>query len=79
MNIMREYCKEKIKNLIALRTNLFTTLIVLISGIVGLFFANAPALKLFPFGIAGSYFTILFLLNIISINKQIDMLTEGLK
>ena len=37
---MREYFKEKVKNLVALRSNLFTCVIVLTSGIVGLFFVK---------------------------------------
>ena len=76
---MREYYKEKVKNLVALRNNLFTSVIVLTSGVVGLFFVNQPFLKLLPFMVIGGYFDLVFLFNLLSINNQIDIILEELK
>ena len=76
---MREYYKEKVKNLVALRNNLFTSVIVLTSGGVGLFFVNQPFLKLLPFMVIGGYFDLVFLFNLLSINNQIDIILEELK
>ena len=76
---MREYCKEKIKNLVALRNNLFTSVIVLTSGVVGLFFINQPFIKLVPFMLIGVYFDFVFLVNLLSINDKIDKVLEELK
>lgn len=76
---MREYYKEKIKNLVALRNNLFTSVIVLTSGVVGLFFINQSFVKLLPFMVIGGYFDFVFLLNLLSINNKIDKILEGLK
>ena len=76
---MREYYKEKIKNLVALRNNLFTSVIVLTSGVVGLFFINQSFVKLLPFMAIGGYFDFVFLLNLLSINNKIDKILEELK
>ena len=76
---MREYYKEKVKNLVALRNNLFTSVIVLTSGVFGLFFVNQPFLKLLPFMVIGGYFDLVFLFNLLSINNQIDIILEELK
>lgn len=76
---MREYCIEKIKNLVALRNNLFTSVIVLTSGVVGLFFIDQPYAKLFPFIAIGAYFDFVFLVNLLSINDKIDKVLEELK
>ena len=76
---MREYCIEKIKNLVALRNNLFTSVIVLTSGVVGLFFINQPFIKLGPFMLIGGYFDFVFLVNLLSINDKIDKVLEELK
>ncbi len=76
---MREYFKEKVKNLVALRSNLFTCVIVLTSGIVGLFFVNETAAKLLPFILIGIYFDLVFLINLLSVNKDIDKYIEEIK
>lgn len=76
---MREYYKEKIKNLIALRNNLFTSVIVLTGGVAGLFFVNQPSTKLLPFILIGVYFDLVFLLNLLSVNADIDKFIERVK
>ena len=76
---MREYCIEKIKNLVALRNNLFTSVIVLTSGVVGLVFIDQPYAKLFPFIAIGAYFDFVFFMNLLSVNKDIDKYIEEIK
>ena len=73
---MREYYKEKIKNLIALRNNLFTCIIVLTGGVVGLFFVDSMSIKLFPFIAIGGYFDLVFLINLLSVNNDIEKYIE---
>lgn len=79
MNIMREYCKEKVRALVSYRTNLFTCLIVLTGGVFGMLFTNVSKVKILILGIIGAYFSVRFLLNIFSINEQIDRILEELK
>ena len=76
---MREYYKEKIKNLIALRNNLLTSVIVFTGGVAGLFFVNQPSAKLLPFILIGVYFDLVFLLNLLSVNADIDKFIERIK
>lgn len=76
---MREYYKEKIKNLIALRTNLFTVTIVLTGGVFGLFFMEINTTKFLFFFMLGGYFDILFLKNLFYINNCIEKCVEELK
>lgn len=76
---MREYYKEKIKNLIALRNNLFTCVIVLTGGVTGLFFVNHPSSVLLPFILIGIYFDLIFLLNLLSVNTDINKFIERIK
>lgn len=76
---MREYYKEKIKNLIALRSNLFTVTIVLTGGIFGLFFMDIHVAKLLFFLLLGGYFDILFLKNLFYINSYIEKCVEDMK
>lgn len=76
---MSEYHKEKVKSLVALRNNLFTAVIVLTSGVMGLFFVNIPFWKVILFVSIGGYFDILFLKNLLSINNDIEKYVEELK
>lgn len=76
---MREYCKEKLKSLVALRTNLFTCVIVLTGGVVGLFFTDNKLTLIVPFVIIGLYFDFIFLQNMVSIHKEIGNTLEELK
>ena len=75
---MGEYYKEKIKNLISLRASLFTIVVVLTGGIIGLFFMNVSLIKILPLAIIGVYYDFVFVSNIFSINNKIDVLLEGL-
>lgn len=75
---MREYYKEKIKNLISLRASLFTIVVVLTGGIIGLFFMDVSLIKILPLAIIGVYYDFVFVSNIFSINNKIDILLEGL-
>ncbi len=75
---MREYYKEKIKNLVSLRTSLFTIAMVLTGGIVGLLFMDIPLVKILPLAVIGVYYDFVFISNIFSINNKIDILLEGL-
>lgn len=76
---MSRYYKEKIKNLIAFRTNLFTCLVVLTGGVFGLFIIDIPVYKIVPLALLGIYFGILFLKNLLSINNKILEYLEELK
>ncbi len=67
-----EQIKESNKNLIALRTNLITAMIVLTSGIISLFLVELPIHKSVILFLIGLYFDALFLHNVICINNQID-------
>lgn len=75
---MREYYKEKIKNLVALRTSLFTIAMVLTGGVVGLLFMDISPVKILPLAVIGVYYDFVFISNIFSINNKIDILLEGL-
>lgn len=76
---MKEYCKEKVKNLAALRSNLFTCVIVLTGGLFSLFFMGLPFVRVLPLAVVGGYFDFIFLLNLLSINNEIDIILEELK
>jgi len=76
---MKDYYKEKIRMPIALRNNLFACLVVIIGGTIGLFLTDINIAKVFPFLFAGIYFGLRFLLNLLSVNKEIDIIFEGLK
>lgn len=76
---MREYYKEKIKNLIALRTSLLTVVIVLTGGIIGLFFMGVPLVQILPLAVIGAYYDFVFLSNIFAINNSIETTLEELK
>ncbi len=73
-NIMSymEYIKESNKNLISLRTSLITTIVVLTGGIVGLYLADIDLVRKIVFILFGVYFDILFICNILDINKEIS-------
>ena len=76
---MREYYKEKLRTLVALRTNLFACIIVLTGGIFGLFYSSIELYKLLIFEILGGYFDLLFLSNLISVDNDISRCLEELK
>ena len=76
---MKDYYREKIKTLVALRNNLFACLIVIIGGTIGLFFTDMSITKTALFISAGIYFGLKFLLNLLSVNNEIDITLEELK
>ena len=76
---MRDYYKEKLKALTTLRNNLFTCLIVIIGGTIGLFFADIDVVKTLPFAFVGAYFGFRVLLNLLSVNNDIEVTLEDLK
>ncbi len=67
-----EYIKEANKNLISLRTSLITTVVILTGGIVGLLVSNLNVILRIILLLSGFYFDFLFVMNIISINKEIQ-------
>ncbi len=67
-----EYIKEANKNLIHLRTSLITTVVILTGGIVGLLVSNINVILRIILLLSGFYFDFLFIMNIISINKEIQ-------
>lgn len=76
---MRDYYKEKIDTLTTLRANLFTCVIVLTGGIVGLFFSNVKITTLVIFALIGGYIDMTFIVNMISIHNDINKTLEDLK
>ncbi len=67
-----EYIKESNKNLISLRSNLMTVMVVLTGGITGLILSNISLCKFIILFSIGIYFDILFLCNVIEINEKIN-------
>ena len=74
-----EHIKEANKNLIHLRTSLITTVVILTGGIVGIYLADINFINKILFLIFGIYFEILFICNILDINKKIDKNIGALK
>lgn len=73
---MREYYKEKIRNLISLRIKLFIIVVVLTGGIIGLFFMEVSFVKIIPLAIVGGYYDFVVLSNIFN---SIKITPEELK
>lgn len=69
---MNEVDKEQLKNLISLRGSLFTVVIVLTTGVLGLFFVKLTKIMIAFLFLTGIYFDFLFLSNLLKINKDID-------
>ncbi|MBQ8458905.1 hypothetical protein IJ541_02250 [bacterium] len=67
-----EHLKEANRNLISLRTSLITVLVVLTGGIVGLILSDIELIKRTIFIVFGIYFDVLFICNIMDINKEIN-------
>ena len=74
-----KYIEEENKSLIALRSNYFTLMIVISSGLAGLFFADIHIVKIIFLSIVGIYFDYIFLLKFLSINKKLEENIERLK
>ena len=71
---MNEVDKERLKNLISLRSNLFTVVIVLTTGVLGLFFVKLSKIMVAFLFLTGIYFDFLFLSNLLKINQDIEEL-----
>ena len=76
---MDDITKEKIKNLIHLRTNIFTVLIVLSSGMASILLLDKITIPIWIALIIGARFWWTFLDNILSINKKLENLTKETK
>ena len=76
---MKEYYVEKIRELTTLRTSLFTAIIILSGGMVGLFFTDANLILRCALFILGLHFDIVFLSNMISTHNDIRTTLEELK
>lgn len=76
---MEKYYTEKLKNLINLRTNLVTLIIVLIGGLFGLHLLNLNKVLFILALIFGCYFSLLFLINMANVNNNITKILEELK
>ena len=66
-----KYLEESKKNLISLRTSLIATAVVLTGGIVGIAVADINTILKAFLLIFGIYFEILFITNIMNMNKEI--------
>lgn len=75
----KEYLKEKLKHLIAFRTNLMALIIVLGGGVSGLFFIPMNPAKFFSFLFIGIFYLLLIVSNLNNLNKEIKEALEGLK
>ncbi len=73
------YLETKISNLTNLRTSLITAVIVLSGGIMSLIYFDIPFKYKIVSLLLGIYFDLLFIDNIISINKTINKTLEELK
>ena len=71
---MNEVDKERLKNLISLRSNLFIVVIVLTTGVLGLFFVKLSKIMVAFLFLTGIYFDFFFLSNLLKINQDIEEL-----
>lgn len=69
----KEVLKLRVKNLISLRTSLINILIVLIGGVVSLFFFPNSRFTLI-FGLVGGFYILVFLSNLLNLNNKLDKL-----
>jgi len=73
MEYIKDCLKESNKNLISLRGSLITVVVVITGGLAGLIIAKSfSLLNILFLIIPGIYFDIVFLQNILTINKSID-------
>lgn len=69
----------KIKELVALRGYYFSAILLISSGIAGLFFADIMVWKLVTFCIIGVYFDMVFIGNFFNTNDEIKDILRRLK
>jgi len=71
MDFMENKEDLKIKELVALRGHYFSAVLLISSGIAGLFFANIAVWKIITFCMIGVYFDIVFISNFFNVNDEI--------
>lgn len=76
---MKDYYIEKLKNLINLRTNLITILVILIGGVYGLHLLNLSRFAYWTSLIIGVFYILYFMKSILSTNDTIYNVLEELK
>lgn len=76
---MNGYHIEKLKNLINLRTNLITILVILIGGVYGLHLLNLSSFAYWISLIIGVFYILYFMKSILSTNDTIYNVLEELK
>lgn len=76
---MNEYSKEKLNNLIQMRTNLFAVVIVLTGGLFSMLFMNISIVKIILLMSIGTYFDFIFISNLLSTNQKIEKCLEELR
>lgn len=76
---MDKYYDQKMKHLIALRSNIIAILIVLVGGLFGLHLLQLPALIYWGSLLLGLYYLCVFIYNLIITNKDILELLEEMK
>lgn len=69
----------KVKELIALRGHYFSAVLIISSGIAGLFFANVTAWKAIMLLFSGLFFDVVFLDKFFKADNEIKYITGGLK
>lgn len=74
-----KYIEEENKDLIALRNNYFTLIIVISSGLAGLFFTNISLIKVLFLAVSGIYFDCLYIAKFQEISKKLKDNIERLK
>ena len=67
---------NKVKNLIALRSNLITIILTLTAGIIGLILSDIIFTKIVVFIIVGIYFDLIFIINAINVNSKLYDITK---
>ncbi len=67
----------QIKELVALRGHYFSAVLLISSGIAGLFFAEIDMWKMIVLAMGGIFFGFIFLSKFISTDKEIKTITHG--
>lgn len=67
----------EVKHLIALRTNYFSMIMLISSGIAGTFFMNDSLLKIIILVFVGAYFDAVFISKFTDVNNNIKRIIKG--
>lgn len=76
---MKDYYIEKLKNLINLRTNLITILVILIGGVYGLHLLNLSRFAYWISLIIGVFYIYFLMKTTLNTNDRINKILEELK